>query len=163
MLKTQSWLTQKKGVEYIERFYNRQRSHSNLGFSIQRNTAELQTAQAYDLYDALREIEVQALVDPDISRIVMAAYQDRQDELSPPDLWRLDQYNAQSISIWEQAQEAHVNGTISAEEYEGWREYFLIAFKQSIRRADWERIKHWINNEAVYEEMEIALPPNDAK
>ena len=133
-----------------------------VGYSIQRNTSELQTVQANDLYDALREIEIQVLTDPEISRIVMAAYQGQQDELSPLDRWRLDQYNAQTLSIWEQAQLANQNGTISKEEYEGWREYFLIIARQSIGRSGWERIKSWFTNTVIFEEMETAFPPDDA-
>ena len=133
-----------------------------VGHSIQRNTVELQTVQANDLYDALREIEIQSFVDPEMARIVMAAYQDQQDELSPLDLWRLDQYNAQTLSIWEQADLAYQNGTISKEEYDGWKEYFLIIAHQSIGRRGWERIKPWFNSSEINEEMENAFPPGDA-
>ena len=116
-----------------------------VAYSIQKNTEELQKKNAQQLYEAIREIEVAVLGDEELQRVIWAIDDGRREELDDFHLYRFRQYLVQVLTVWEQAHSDFLVGTMSDEDYEGWREFFEDYMGDYMIREDWEADKRWLS------------------
>jgi hypothetical protein len=125
--------------------------------SINRNTMELQAQNINDLYDSLREIETTVLADAELAEIVRTVEAGDFDTLSETDVFRYTVFMVQHLSIWEQMYARKQDGSISAQTYADWVEYFTLFTRQTLPRPVWERRKAWFTDEGFQAEVESAL------
>jgi hypothetical protein len=125
--------------------------------SINRNTTELQAQNINDLYDSLREIETTVLADSGLAEIVRSVETGSYDSLSEKDAFRYTIFIVQHLSIWEQMYARKQDGSVSAEIYAGWLEYFTLFARQAVPRPVWERRKAWFTDPGFQAEVESAI------
>lgn len=125
--------------------------------SLDRNTTELQAQNINDLYDSLREIEMTVLADAELAEIVRLVEAGSFDSLSERQASRYTIFIVQHLSIWEQIWARRQDGSVSAEVYAGWQEYFRVFARQMLPRAVWEKRKSWFTDPKFQAEVESAL------
>ncbi len=97
------------------------------------------------------------LADAELADIVRTVEAGSFDTLSEKDAFRYTVFMVQHLSIWEQMYARKQDGSISAEIYNDWVEYFTLFTRQTLPRAVWERRKAWFTDEGFQAEVESAL------
>lgn len=128
-----------------------------VGFSINRNTMELQAQNVNDLYDSLREIEMTVLADAELAEIVRTVEAGSFDNLNEKDAFRYTVFMVQHLSIWEQLFARKLDGSVSKEAYTEWQEYFTIFARQTLPRSVWDKRKAWFTDPGFRAEVEAAF------
>ena len=117
-----------------------------VGYSIQKNTEQLYNASSNDLFDALREVELNTLT-PHMAEIMVKVEAGKALKLSAVEQYQFDQYISQIMSIWEQAVDAHEAGTMNDLDYRGWEIFFKAMVDAYISPEQWRRLEKYFDED----------------
>ena len=109
-----------------------------VGYQLYRNTAELQAVQSNDLFDSIREVELVMLTSPHLSALYVTGWYGDRSDISADDLQLFRAYLLQSLTIWEQAHQRRLDGSMSRAEYEYWVAFFSEYLRQGMTDEDLE-------------------------
>lgn len=131
-----------------------------VAFSINNNTSEFKAAQANQLYESSREVELAVASDNEWARIIVKG-QKNEEPLSELEQYRYDVYLVQTMDIWDGLLERYVDGLMSEENLTGWDQYYIDWAERFVSDDAWQRIK-WqyaggITEEAVGARVEQVI------
>ena len=131
-----------------------------VAFSINNNTSEFKAAQANQLYESSREVELAVASDHEWARIIVKG-QKNEEPLSELEQYRYDVYLVQTMDIWDGLLERYVDGLMSEENLTGWDQYYIDCAERFVSDDAWQRIK-WqyaggITEEAVGARVEQVI------
>lgn len=119
-----------------------------VGYSIQRNTAEVRAGHANSMYTASREIDLAVASDPEWSRIIAEGRAGG--ALTPAEWHRYDGYVISVLDLWDQLLGRHDDGLVDSKVFEGWDAYFEEFTTRHVSADVWGRIKwNWPSGQLI--------------
>ena len=124
--------------------------------SLDRNTAAITSQVGDTSYEAIRELNLLLLSNPELFEITTKAAADI-DSLDANELEKYKIWVHVYIDLWERFYDWDVSGVIG-EDYGGWHEYFSAWTGRHVTRELWDDIKWQFTNPAFNDQVEAALP-----
>jgi hypothetical protein len=124
--------------------------------SVERNTAAI-TSQVGDAsYEAVRELNLLLLNNPELYNITAKAAANL-DSLDETELAKYKIWVHVYIDLWERFYDWDTSGVIG-DDYGGWHEYFSEWTSRHVTRELWDDIKWQFTNPEFNKQVELALP-----
>ena len=132
-------------------------------YSIERNTAELSAQNADKMYDAIRQVELAILSDPDLMTVTIQGKVDF-DGLSDLEKEQYQQWIIIYLDLWERMYQREIDGVLQSETVVGWHDFFMEWFKRYVTQDIWAQIRwNWPGDSGFPELVNSALADQASK
>ena len=127
-----------------------------LALEIRQNTTVVSGQSINEIYDAVREIDLIAFADPELTRIT-ALTVDELPELGATELDQYEQYVILMLEVWERAISRENEGLIDSAAIESWHIYYEEFVKRHVTPEMWNEIRWNWKQAELHDRVEAAL------
>jgi hypothetical protein len=127
-----------------------------LALEIRQNTTVVSGQSINELYDAIREVDLVAFADPDLTRITRHTAANLAG-LTPAERAQYSQYLILMIEIWDRAINREIGGLIAEEDVSGWHLYFEDFVQRHVTEEIWQEIRWNRVTPELHERVAVAL------
>jgi len=110
--------------------------------SLERNTLTVSGQTADQIYEAMRNIDLVVLQDPELQALTERGYDDWE-TLSQAERDRYAQWVGMYLDIYEQLLSRQAQGLVQPETMFGWQDYYSEFAKRKINEGVWAEISWW--------------------
>ena len=132
-----------------------------VGFQVHKNTTEMQASQSNDLYEAMRDVDLTVLSNPNLMHAVDKGMNGRRSEMSVEEIVYFRNYLTSIFNIWEQAYFRADDGSMSNANYQGWEGSFLVHLQNGVTPEDLDSALLWFSEEFRSRVLDVAKSTKD--
>jgi hypothetical protein len=134
-----------------------------VAYTVERNTRAISRQGIDELYDGMRELQLQLVADPDLALMVKRGEQDFDfSSLSEKERAQYERYIVIAVDIWDKGIFAEIDGLISEQDMEGWHKFYHNWVRRHMDRKMWDELKWNWESPALSARVEAALAESDS-
>ncbi len=131
-----------------------------VAFSLERTTAAVSGQTADDVYDAVNQVDLAVLTNPEVMMVTIKGRVDF-DGLSELEKEQYKNWAIMYLDIWERMHHREKEGLIQPQTIVGWNEYFAEWTKRNLSREIWKEIRwNWPTSD-FSDLVDAAMADND--